>query len=44
MDGLCLEAGTVAREGSIQGDEGTWMEVSVGEDLAEVVCLQWGLF
>ena len=36
LDGACLAAGKVAREGSFQGDERTWAEAGVCEDLTEV--------
>ena len=32
----CFTVGMVAREGSFQDGEGTWMEVDTGEDLAKV--------
>jgi hypothetical protein len=32
MDGACLAAIMVVREGSFQGGEGTWAEAGVGED------------
>ena len=36
MNGACFAAGTVSRVTSFEGGEGTWAEVSYGEDLVEV--------
>ena len=33
VDGACLAAGMVAREGSFQYGEGTWAEVGVSQEV-----------